>query len=380
MIYLLHLGGLVLKKYLPLIGALSIAIGLTACATEQNQLKEESVQHKESNQQGSTYKSEKEINAGDYRLFERNEHSTLVFYDSASYSDNFDGFNFTLNPLSLSNNVEDDTGAPVSSVGLFFDIHNKSKFDFLFDTNAIKITTNQNHPLKIASTNIPIHKKSTFYPNDMLSNKQGGVVAFDYTNKNISSIDWANVSFEISKKDTQGNVLKTKKYNLKFNITNHYKENSHSIKTPSAMPSDINNFIKNYNQFKDINNNLYIFPIKQNHLAIEYLSDDKKTPSISLHQDNELGLNYFTLVLNEEGTKIKQIIFMGLAKEGTSALLGSAGALGISHNKELQNVITEDLVTAVTNNEDYTKNLTIGNYKIHIMYSKETGFTSNISI
>nr|WP_245003008.1 hypothetical protein [Bacillus nitratireducens] len=194
----------------------------------------------------------KNIDAGNYRLHNADNETRFVYYDSASFSDNFDGFKFTLNPLAVSNKMKTDNGTDVGSVGTAFAIDNTSKSKFIFDTNKIKVSTNQNNELRIPVKGNFINQIE-FMPGDKITDPAKGVISFfDSSQKNLESIQWVIFSFEISKIDVNNKTLKTKQYHIKFNINNHYdapdleKKNTNSIvssKGNRSNPIQINEMV-----------------------------------------------------------------------------------------------------------------------------------------
>ncbi|KLA31036.1 hypothetical protein P9Z76_27425 [Bacillus cereus] len=178
------------------------------------------------------------IDAGNYRLHNADNETRFIYYDDASFSDNFDGFKFTLNPLAVSNKMKTDNGTDVGSVGTAFVIDNTSKSKFIFDTNKIKVSTSQDNKLRIPVKGNFINQ-TEFMPGDKITDPTKGVISFfDSSQRNLESIQWVIFSFEISKKDDNNKTLKTKQYHIKFNINNHYNDpNSEKKNTSSTLSS-----------------------------------------------------------------------------------------------------------------------------------------------
>ncbi|MGR6002577.1 hypothetical protein ACT7C0_07075 [Bacillus cereus] len=140
------------------------------------------------------------IDAGNYRLHNADNETRFIYYDDASFSDNFDGFKFTLNPLAVSNKMKTDNGTDVGSVGTAFVIDNTSKSKFIFDTNKIKVSTSQDNKLRIPVKGNFINQ-TEFMPGDKITDPTKGVISFfDSSQRNLESIQWVIFSFEISKK------------------------------------------------------------------------------------------------------------------------------------------------------------------------------------
>nr|WP_304521720.1 hypothetical protein [Bacillus toyonensis] len=177
------------------------------------------------------------IDAGNYRLHNADNETRFVYYDAATFSDNFDGFKFTLNPLAVSNKMKTDDGTDVGSLGTAFVIDNTSNSN----TNKIKVSTNQNNTLKIPIKGNFIDQ-TEFMPGDKITDPTKGIISFfDSSQKNLESIQWATFSFEIFKKDGKNKTLKTKQYHIKFNINNHYNAPDSEKKNNSSALSSKGN-------------------------------------------------------------------------------------------------------------------------------------------
>lgn len=119
-------------------------------------------------------------------------------------------------------------------------------------------------------------------------------------------------------------------------------------------------------------------PIQTDNLKVQTLKiDGKPSHSIDLlKSDTSNDYSSFSIVLSEDKKKINTIFFTGNAKNGSRALLGTAGALGIQDSKELQTFLTEELVSVVSNNQNkYSKTLKIDDYTILVTYDKSMGLT-----
>ncbi|PHA00908.1 hypothetical protein COE51_06245 [Bacillus pseudomycoides] len=176
---------------------------------------------------------EQSMDTGNPRLYTINNESRFIFYDNATFNDNFDDFKVTLNPISLSNKMQDDNGKDVNAIGIAFSIENASNSTFQFNTNDTKVETNQMDILTPAPGSNTI-KQSEFKPTDKLSN--GSMVFFTSVDRQVESLDWIQVEFKINKLNSNGDITKSKKYNIRFNINEHYKDEKSNISSEQVPP------------------------------------------------------------------------------------------------------------------------------------------------
>ncbi|MDG1596105.1 hypothetical protein [Bacillus cereus] len=174
---------------------------------------------------------EKTIDAGDFRIYRSSEETRWIFYDNAMFEDNFDGFKFQINPLALSNKSELYQNKYLGAVGSLFTISNESSSNFRFNSTELQITTNKNHPLN-QNDNTNKIKNTTFKPGDKINDPKQGMITFISDSTDLETVDWVNFKFEIAQLNENGDVVKNKKYNIKFNITNHFTDTQTEIKKP----------------------------------------------------------------------------------------------------------------------------------------------------
>ncbi|MDA2666933.1 MULTISPECIES: hypothetical protein [unclassified Bacillus cereus group] len=174
---------------------------------------------------------EKTIDAGDFRIYRSSEETRWIFYDNAMFEDNFDGFKFQINPLALSNKSEFYQNKYLGAVGSLFTISNESSSNFRFNSTELQITTNKNHPLN-QNDNTNKIKNTTFKPGDKINDPKQGMITFISDSTDLETVDWVNFKFEIAQLNENGDVVKNKKYNIKFNITNHFTDTQTEIKKP----------------------------------------------------------------------------------------------------------------------------------------------------
>ncbi|HDR7977107.1 TPA: hypothetical protein ACOQ39_003556 [Bacillus cereus] len=174
---------------------------------------------------------EKTIDAGDFRIYRSSEETRWIFYDNAMFEDNFDGFKFQIHPLALSNKSEFYQNKYLGAVGSLFTISNESSSNFRFNSTELQITTNKNHPLN-QNDNTNKIKNTTFKPGDKINDPKQGMITFISDSTDLETVDWVNFKFEIAQLNENGDVVKNKKYNIKFNITNHFTDTQTEIKKP----------------------------------------------------------------------------------------------------------------------------------------------------
>lgn len=315
---------------------------------------------------------EKTIDAGDFRVYRSSEETRWIFYDNAMFEDNFDGFKFKINPIALSNKSELYQNKYIGAVGSSFTISNESSSTFTFNTTKLEVTTNKNHPLN-QNNNTNKIKNTTFRPGDKINDPIQGMITFISDNTDLESVDWVNFKFEINKLNEDGDIVKSKRYNLKFNISKHFTDN---------IPQDAKTFIDRYQKFTEVNKDLGLLPLTTNDINIRtFDTDGTQSHAIDLFK-SDYSNNYssFSLILSEDKQKTNTILFTGDVKNGSRALLGTAGALGIQDNTELQNFLTEELVSVVNSNQnDYSKTFKIKNHSIRISYDQSMGLTFFVS-
>lgn len=174
---------------------------------------------------------EKTIDAGDFRVYRSSEETRWIFYDNAMFEDNFDGFKFQINPIALSNKSELYQNKYLGAVGSLFTISNESSSNFRFNSAELQITTNNNHPLN-QNDNTNKIKNTTFKPGDKINDPKQGMITFISDSTDLETVDWVSFKFEIAQLNENGDVIKNKKYNIKFNITNHFTDTQTEIKKP----------------------------------------------------------------------------------------------------------------------------------------------------
>lgn len=180
---------------------------------------------------------EKTIDVGDFRVYRSSEETRWIFYDNAMFEDDFDGFRFKINPIALSNKSELYQNKYLGAVGSLFTIHNESSSTFRFNSTELQITTNKNHPLN-QNDNTNKIKNTTFKPGDKINDPKQGMITFISDSTDLETVDWVNFKFEIAQLNENGDIVKNKKYNIKFNITNHFTDTQPEIKKPNQ--SEVN--------------------------------------------------------------------------------------------------------------------------------------------
>ncbi|MCM3736227.1 hypothetical protein M3215_10415 [Bacillus cytotoxicus] len=298
------------------------------------------------------------IDSGKSRMWESDKKQKFVYYDNASFSDEFNGLELKINPLFLIYELPEANG----SVGAQFYINNKSSNQFEVDTNNIEVVTNDGEIMKPAPGGNSINQ-IIFNPKDVKKD----VIVFFSENPNIEKLDWIKFRFKVINK-SNNDIARS--YEIKFNITDHPKINS--------IPKDAQTFTERYQKFAEVNSNLDLLPIQTNNIKVKTSEIDGKPAHVIdlLKSDTANDYSTFSLILSEDKKKINNIFFTGTTKNGLQALLGTAGALGIQGNKDLQTFLTDELVSVINNNQDkYSKTLTIDDYTILITYGKSMGLT-----
>ncbi|EOA3902559.1 MULTISPECIES: hypothetical protein [Bacillus cereus group] len=252
---------------------------------------------------------EKTIDAGDFRLYRASEETRWVFYDNAIFEDDFDGFKFKINPLSLSNKSELYQNNYLGAIGSAFIINNESSSTFVFNTTQLEITTNNNHNLT-QNSNTNMIKTSLFNPGDKINDPKQGIITFISNSTNLESADWVNFKFEIAKLNKDRDVIQRKKYNVKFNITKHFIDNEGDTK--QAKVSTIESPIQESNSSKPEVKGTHASENKhtvskeefnriQNGMTYEQVKDIIGSDGTILSESGEKGTEFYTIMYKWEG-------------------------------------------------------------------------------
>ncbi|MCU4900747.1 hypothetical protein OB975_25180 [Bacillus cereus] len=149
------------------------------------------------------------VDSGKSRMWESVENQKAIYYDTASFSDEFNGFEIKINPLFLFYELPEANG----SVGAQFYLNNKSDDQFELDTNNIEVVTSNGEMLKPAPGGNLVNQ-SIFNPNDTKKD----VIVFFSKEHNIENLDSVEFRFEVINKKKE---KMSRSYAIKFDITDH---------------------------------------------------------------------------------------------------------------------------------------------------------------
>ncbi|MGH0421947.1 hypothetical protein [Bacillus cytotoxicus] len=159
--------------------------------------------------QDNIKKLEVSVNSGKSRMWESDKNQKAIYYDTASFSNEFNGLEIKINTLFLFYELPEANG----SVGAQFYINNKSDDQFELDTNNIEVVASNGEMMKPAPGGNLVNQV-IFNPNDTKKD----VIVFFSKNHNIETLDWVEFRFKVINRKKE-NISRS--YAIKFDITDH---------------------------------------------------------------------------------------------------------------------------------------------------------------